>query len=230
MEAEAWPLGPKDKVQSNVTRVYRQLKEMAIQYEFRPGDRLHEVELAAQLNTSRTPLREALNRLATEGFLIFTDKPGFYCRPLSANDVCDLYECRIAIERQAVRMATERASDADLEKLWDFVPRGDDSYRLSADQLLQQDERFHQRVVELSGNKELARFLDNIHDRIRFVRSIKRKSEAETEHHAIISAMVKRDAAKAEALLEAHIHHRRGDIVEAIRIGVARIYMRGVED
>ena len=147
--------------------------------------------------------------------------------------MCDLYECRIAIERQAVRLAAERASDADLETLWALVADKERSSTLSAEELLQQDERFHRRIAELSGNKGLVRFLDNINDRIHFIRAIKRderREEAEAEHQAIATALVDRDAAKAETLLELHIHRRREDIVEAIRIGVANIYMRDTEE
>jgi len=66
----------KKTARGNVARVYRKLKLMSINYEFRPGERLNEVDLAARLGTSRTPLREALNRLSTEGFFSLKDKPG----------------------------------------------------------------------------------------------------------------------------------------------------------
>ncbi len=233
MEAENHSRRAKENGRGSVARVYRKLKEMAIHYEFRPGERLNEVDLAAQLKTSRTPLREALNRLTMEGFLIFKDKPGFYCRPLTASDVCDLYECRTAIEKQAVRLAVERASDTDIEALWALLVEGEESSAaLNADELLQQDEHFHQGIADLSGNKELVRFLANINDRIHFIRSIKRderRAEAEAEHHAIATALMNRNAGKAETLMEDHISRRREDIVEAIRIGVAHIYMRGAE-
>ena len=65
---------------SIVDRVYEQLKAMAVSYEFKPGERLNEGELAKRLGVSRTPLREALNRLNTEGFLRFTPGKGFFCR------------------------------------------------------------------------------------------------------------------------------------------------------
>src|SRR5713226_2915995 len=67
---------------SVVDRVYEQLKAMAVSYELKPGERLNEGELAKRLGVSRTPLREALNRLNTEGFLRFTPGKGFFCREL----------------------------------------------------------------------------------------------------------------------------------------------------
>src|SRR6478752_2113033 len=77
---------------SIVDRVYEQLKAMAVSYEFKPGERLNEGELAKRLGVSRTPLREALNRLNTEGFLRFTPGKGFFCRELDAHEIFDLYE------------------------------------------------------------------------------------------------------------------------------------------
>ena len=84
---------------SIVDRVYEQLKAMAVSYEFKPGERLNEGELAKRLGVSRTPLREALNRLNTEGFLRFTPGKGFFCRELDAHEIFDLYELRKSIEK-----------------------------------------------------------------------------------------------------------------------------------
>src|ERR1700752_1900901 len=89
---------------SIVDRVYEHLKAMAVSYEFKPGERLTEGELARHLGLSRTPLREALNRLNTEGFLRFTPGKGFFCRELDAHEIFDLYELRKSIEVASVRL------------------------------------------------------------------------------------------------------------------------------
>lgn len=73
--------------ESVVDRVYEQLKAMAVRYEFKPGERLNELEVARRLGVSRTPLREALNCLNTEGFLRLAPGKGFFCRDLSARDL-----------------------------------------------------------------------------------------------------------------------------------------------
>src|ERR1700743_403542 len=90
---------------SIVDRVYEQLKAMAISYEFKPGERLNEGELAKRLGVSRTPLREALNRLNTEGFLRFTPGKGFFCRELDAHEIFALYALRQSIEVAGERFA-----------------------------------------------------------------------------------------------------------------------------
>jgi len=94
---------------SVVDKVYDELKAMAINYALRPGERLNEIELSKRLGVSRTPLREALNRLSTEGFLRFIPGRGFYCRELNPKEIFDLFELRKAIEISGVRLSTHRA-------------------------------------------------------------------------------------------------------------------------
>src|ERR1700730_8652435 len=99
---------------SVVDRVYEQLKAMAVSFEFKPGARLNEGAIASQLGVSRTALREALNRLNTEGFLRFTPGKGFFCRELDAHEIFDLYELRKSIEVASIRLAIKRAKDEDI--------------------------------------------------------------------------------------------------------------------
>ncbi len=106
---------------SIVDRVYEQLKAMAVSYELKPGERLNEGELAKRLGVSRTPLREALNRLNTEGFLRFTPGKGSFCRELDAHEIFDLYELRKSIEVASIRLAIKRAKDEDIDALLKFL-------------------------------------------------------------------------------------------------------------
>jgi len=129
---------------SIVDRVYEQLKAMAVSYEFKPGERLNEGELAKRLGVSRTPLREALNRLNTEGFLRFTPGKGFFCRELDAHEIFDLYELRKSIEVASVRLAVKRAKDEDIDALLKFLEAtGPDPGERSSVELVELDETFH---------------------------------------------------------------------------------------
>ncbi len=100
--------------QSVVDRVHRELRGMAMTFRFLPGERLNEAILAKELGVSRTPLREALNRLSTEGFLTFSANNGFFRKPLDVKEIFDLYEFRMHLELSAVKLAVERASDEQL--------------------------------------------------------------------------------------------------------------------
>jgi DNA-binding GntR family transcriptional regulator len=89
---------------SVVEQVYDKLKQMSVGYDFKPGERLNEGVLASALGVSRTPLREALTRLTTEGLLRFSPGKGFFCRDLDAQEVFSLYEMRRIVETEALRL------------------------------------------------------------------------------------------------------------------------------
>jgi uncharacterized protein (TIGR02421 family) len=94
---------------------------MAMTYQFKPGERINEVALARRLEVSRTPLREALNRLAAEGFLTMVPNRGFVGRMLDATEIYQLYEFRCEIEETIIRLACERATEEELLDLEHFV-------------------------------------------------------------------------------------------------------------
>src|SRR5579885_2668705 len=96
----------------SVERIYKLVKARAIAFAFRPGERLNEVALAREFNVSRTPLREALNRLVAEEFLTWQPRRGYVVRKLDSKEVFDLYELRAALEVTAAKLACERATDA----------------------------------------------------------------------------------------------------------------------
>lgn len=218
---------------SVVDRVYEQLKAMSVSYEFKPGERLNEGELAKRLGVSRTPLREALNRLNTEGFLRFAPGRGFFCRELDAHEIFDLYELRKSIEVAAVRFALKRAKDEDIDALLAFLDAtGPDPGERSSVELVALDETFHERLMAMSDNAEMLRVLRNVNARIRFVRWIDmdriNRTTTQAEHRAVVVALRARDEAACTAVLEKHIDRRLDTITAAIKEGYAQIYMSPV--
>ena len=215
---------------SHVERVYERLKELAITFELLPGDRVNEVELAKRLEVSRTPLREALNRLTSEGFLSFIPGKGFFRRRLDVKEIFDLYEMRQKLEIGLAELAVLRASEPQLQSIRDFleVSAREDAERSVSD-LVALDESFHERIAELSGNQEMLHALRTINARIRFVRWIdmesSRRVHTQSEHFSLLEAIASRDASRAREILQVHIDARVEQITLAIREGYARIYM-----
>lgn len=209
--------------------VFHALRDMAISYQFKPGERISEIELAERLGVSRTPVREALARLVTDGFLVPCTR-GFMRRPLDIQETLDLYEARVAIERECLRLAIERAGDDRIAEARAYldtsreVPLG-----TPIPALVELDEGFHLRIAAMGGNAELQRMLANINERIRFIRWIDMENvgrdSTQQEHRAIVEALARRDQAEAQRLLTDHIALRREQIVEAIKQGLARIYL-----
>ncbi len=215
---------------SSVERVYAQLRSMAISYAFKPGERLNEVDLSKRLGVSRTPLRDALNRLTTEGLLRFIPGRGFSCRDLDVREIFSLYELRKAIEIAAIRLAIQRASDNDIDGLLEFLDdTGPDAGTRSTDELVQLDEWYHERLMTMSGNEEMLRVLRNVNARIQLVRWIDMngalRPKTQLEHREILVALKQRDEANCVAALEKHIDRRLDQITAALREGYAHIYM-----
>ena len=216
--------------ESAVDRAYVELRNLAASFEFKPGERINESQLSKQIGTSRTPLREALNRLVAEGFLTFQTGHGFFCRQLQPDGILELYEARQAIEGEGVRLATERATSAELESVRQFLREAEASYHESSDPrlLVELDEAFHMRVVRLSGNHEFERILTNLNLRSRYVRWIDmedRVSVTPADHDAIVDAMSDRDPDRARKLMQDHIQRRREEATEAVRRAFSRIYV-----
>jgi DNA-binding GntR family transcriptional regulator len=213
--------------------VLQVLRNMAISYEFKPGEKVSEIELAQRLGVSRTPVREALARLVTEGFLMPCTR-GFMRRPLETQETLDLYEARVAIERECLRLAMQRATPEQIAEARAYL---DSNRELPASTpihaLVELDEGFHLRIAEMSGNAELHRMLSQINERIRFIRWIDMENvgrdSTQKEHRAIVEALAGEDTAVAERLLTEHIALRREQIVDAIKQGLARIYIPAEE-
>lgn len=201
---------------------------MAITFVIRPGQRVNEVELSRALKVSRTPLREALNRLMVEGFLTRAPNKGFTGRLLDAKQIFDLYELRRALEASIVRIACERATDDELAELERFVKGSiDRREKLNAAALLALDERFHEQMSRLTRNHEMVRLLEAINARIHYVRWLDmQRHHTQQDHLKIVRALKARNADKAAALVEGHISRRLDQIVDVIRMGFAEIYMR----
>lgn len=205
------------------------LRQMAISYQLKPGERLSEIELAERLGVSRTPVREALSRLVNDGFLAPVSR-GFMRRPLEVQETLDLYEARVAIESACLAMAIERATDEEIAEALAYLEKSRKVPRNTPiEKLVELDEGFHLRIADMARNTELKRVLVNLNERIRFIRWIDMESvgrdSTQSEHAAILEALKSRDTKASAKALHAHISLRRDQIVEAIKQGLAKIYL-----
>lgn len=213
--------------------IYRRLKSKAVAFELRPGDRINEGAFAAELGASRTPVREALNRLVAERFFEFRPGLGFFARPLEVQEIYDLFELRRVLEEASVRAASTRASDADLAALEaELHARGLETAGLTIAEACARDEAFHVGIARLGGNAELVAQLQHINERIRFIRWIEmaqRVKRSKAQHRAIMAALKARDGDRAAQEMRLHIEKRMDQILSSVREGIANIYMDGSE-
>lgn len=223
--------GRKGRTADTGLRVYEILRQQAIEYGFRPGERVNEVKLAAELNVSRTPVRAALNRLVSEGLLTLVPNKGFYRQPIDIDAIRSLFELRGAIETMSVKLFCQRATESDIEALerqWqDFLQ---ERPKLAARQIVEHDEEFHEAIAQGSRNSEALRLLRDINSRIRFLRvvALERdncKTVTSVEHGQILAEIKARNTEAAVSLMSRHISLMLGDVTEIAREAVVRIYL-----
>jgi DNA-binding GntR family transcriptional regulator len=203
---------------------------MAMTFRFLPGERLNEAVLAKELGVSRTPLREALNRLSMEGFLTFSANNGFYRKPLDVKEIFDLYEFRMHLELAGVRLSVERASDEQIARIEKFLTESArEEPSRTVDDLVTLDEQFHEMLMNVTGNVQMLNSLQNINARIQFVRWLdmtERRSETQSQHKQIIRALRNRDRRECERLISEHISRRLDQIFEKVERSYGRIFVR----
>nr|WP_272871027.1 GntR family transcriptional regulator [Ruegeria lacuscaerulensis] len=218
--------------EDTVSTVYAQLRSMAASFAFKPGERINESALSRDLGASRTPLREALNRLVAEGFVDFHAGRGFFCRALTDERITHLYQARMAIECETARQAALRAESDALDDINASLDSTADEYATCSDplRLLELDEAFHMNLARLADNPELTRLLTTIYDKIRFVRaadlrSLQAAGRTTTERHRIILDLVRNgDAEGAAKAMRQHIENRAQHASAAVRLAFADLY------
>ncbi|WP_180356067.1 GntR family transcriptional regulator [Aliirhizobium smilacinae] len=211
-------------------RAYNAIRKLLVEFQLKPEERINEMRLAKSLSISRTPIREALNRLASEGFVSLTPNRGFFVRSLSTEGLIDLYELRSIIECAAFRLMCERASDDEIDSLRSYWAGLVEGYRdQPPDDILAEDERFHVLIAELSGNPEIVNQLQAINARIRFIRRIQIEHRSHDKdlvaaHSAIVDAAIKRDAEGGTELLRKHIELTVSATQEALKDALLKVY------
>lgn len=192
-------------------RAYRAIRQQLVEFRMRPDERINEVQLAQALALSRTPVREALNRLASEGFVVLSPNRGFHFRGLDIDELVDLFEMRSIIETGAFILSCERASGAaivDLEAFWEAaLKRYANNDR---DEIIELDEAFHVRLAECARNPEVVRQLLSINARIRFIRRVQIEKGPQHrslvgDHSRIVQALARRDPETGTEVLRNHI-------------------------
>lgn len=178
--------------------------------DYRPGDRLVESELAERFGMSRTPIREALQRLETQA-LLARDGRSLIVSSLDHNQLAELYVVRTELEALAARLAARHATDEEIRVLRDMA----DADRALMDDpaaLARANRRFHRQLHRASHNRYLVQQLDLVHRTMALLATTSlavegRPMDAISEHDAIVAGIEARDGEAAAAALRRHISH-----------------------
>lgn len=175
---------------------------------YRPGDRLVESELAERFGVSRTPIREALQRLETQSMLS-RDGRSLIVASLDHNALAELYVVRTELEGLAARLAAQHATEEEINVLREMIAE-DRSLLDKPDALSRANRRFHKQIHLASHNRFLVQQLDLVHRHMALLATTSlavegRGERALAEHEAIVDAIAARDGKAAYDALKAHI-------------------------
>lgn len=189
--------------------VHRRLRHGLLVGTWRPGERLTEAELTARFGVSRTPVREAIRRLAQEGLLEMRPGLGVRVRRLGPGAALDAYDVREQLEGMAARLAATRAGASAADELDALLARVDASAAADEAEQVEADLAFHRRIAELSGNEPLLLALETLAGHVTPLKVLTRdrNSAAQTrrQHRAIADAIARGDGDAAEARMREHV-------------------------
>ena len=194
-------------------RVYEALLELITTRALQPGQHLVESELAGHLGVSRQPVREALQRLNTEGWVDLRPAQGAFVHEPTEEEADQLLTVRTLLEAEAARLAAAHADSAGIAALEELCAQGEQAVADDeVDAAVALNARFHTKVMELAGNTVLAELAAQVDRRVRWYYTPiarQRGHQSWIEHRGLIAAITERDEARATRLMREHTEHTR---------------------
>ncbi|WP_326672800.1 GntR family transcriptional regulator [Streptomyces canus] len=194
-------------------RVYGALLELITTRALQPGQHLVESELAGHLGVSRQPVREALQRLNTEGWVDLRPAQGAFVHEPTDEEADQLLTVRTLLEAEAARLSAANAGSAGIAVLEELCEQGERAVAADdVDAAVALNARFHATVMELAGNAVLAELAGQVDRRVRWYYTPiarQRGRQSWIEHRELIAAIADRDEQRATAVMRQHTEHTR---------------------
>ena len=200
--------------------VYGELKRRILSLELKPGERVYEPAMAAALQVSRTPLREAIRRLISESLLEQLPTGAVLVPSLDEKVIRELYDVRAALESLMVREACARATEEDLSRLEGIVERNAAMVQFP-DEAMKHGVALHAAIAEIAGNSWARKFHDQVSsqmERYRYFtnRAQQRRDHALGEHSTLLDAIRSGNPEKAAKIAFDHVAGARDEALRAI--------------
>lgn len=191
--------------------VQEKIREAIHSGKFQPGERIRETEVAQWLNVSRTPVREALRRLESEGIVTFASWRGVVVAQLDQQQIAELYAMRQILEGAAARLAAQHISATELDLLKRLQSQATRK-SLGPEALAKLNRKFHEVIYVSTHNRYLLQMLNTLRSALTLLQgttySLKGRTEtAASEHRSIVEAIEARNPDAAEAAARTHIEH-----------------------
>jgi DNA-binding GntR family transcriptional regulator len=194
-------------------RVFEALLELIITRALQPGQHLVESELAGHLGVSRQPVREALQRLNTEGWVDLRPAQGAFVHEPTEEEADQLLTVRTLLEAEAARLAAANAGAAAVSVLEEMCAEGERAVAADdVDAAVAMNARLHAKIMELAGNAVLAELAGQVDRRVRWYYTPvarQRGRQSWIEHRELIAAIAASDEQRATAVMRRHTEHTR---------------------
>lgn len=210
---------PADRTRLN-DHAYAEIRESIIDGTFAMGERLIETQLSAELDMSRAPIREALQRLASEGLVVERAHQGSFVSAFTAADIVDIYNVRVGIETTALRLFMQRG--VSTQPLWaEIEAMGEAATEGNLPQVVTAEFRFHRHIADQSGSSFLKRWFNDLEGPLMLViamddRSFADAHEVAAEHRPVVEAIEAGDESAAVRVYHEHIVSTVGTLLERL--------------
>ena len=203
--------------------VFNTLRQAILRGEFKPGERLMEIQLANKLGVSRTPIREAIRKLELEGLVIMIPRKGAEVADITEKSLRDVLEVRKALEELAVKLACERITEEEIQELKDAA---DAFQKILSEKditkIAEADEAFHDVIFKSTGNDRLIQLLNSLREqmyryRLEYLKREEYHPQLLEEHQQIIDRITRKDQSEAAELIDRHIGNQVDVMLEMIR-------------
>ena len=204
-------------------KVYEYLKSSVLSGRFNPGKRLTEEHLASEIGVSRTPVREALHKLESEGLIKSLDTRGFIASADSKDEIEEMFDIRASLEGYALRLASEIISEETLKGLDGFIENAEDALkRKKINEIFKWNTRFHDALYDLVAHKpRFHRLITNMRkyvlryrkDTLHYLDGAKRTIDG---HRKIMMALRLKEPDLCERIMREHIQEAKEDAMQSL--------------
>jgi len=189
-------------------KIFARLRILIVTRQILPGERIPVDDLAREMGVSRTPILNALKRLAQERVVTFSPRRGIYVRRFTKREMASLFAVREVLEGLAARLAAARIASAEVERLAaSFRGFEGDQSPARIRRYVQHDRAFHRRLVELAGNEQLTAAMNSVQMMFFAYQDglVRLPAETVPEHQAILKGLRRGDPDASEAAMRLHL-------------------------
>ena len=203
--------------------VFHTLREAILKGELKPGERLMELQLAAKLGVSRTPIREAIRMLEQEGLAVTVPRKGAEVAKMTEKDMEDVLVVRAALDGLAVELACDNITEEQLEQLQNAEKEfGACIQDCDLKKIAEADVEFHEVIYHATGNARLVTMLSNLREqmyryRVEYLKDPDNYPGLLREHQAIVEGISKRDKKHVAEVMRSHVYNQAEAVKNMIR-------------